>query len=60
MKMVSEKASRRADAEEQTTGRFWQGRFLGIKLADSAATRACLMYVDLEDYLQLLDWTGGS
>ena len=47
MKMVSERVARRANAEEELTGRFWQGRFRGIKLADAAAILACLMYVDL-------------
>jgi len=47
MKMVSERVARRANAEEDVTGRFWQGRFRGIKLADAAAILACLMYVDL-------------
>ena len=47
MKMVSERVARRANAEEDLTGRFWQGRFRGIKLADAAAILACLMYVDL-------------
>ena len=47
MRMVSEPVARRANAEEQVTGRFWQGRFRAVKLCDEAAMLACSVYVDL-------------
>jgi hypothetical protein len=47
MKMVAENIARRANAEDGVTGRFWQGRFKGVKLCDAAAILACLIYVDL-------------
>jgi REP element-mobilizing transposase RayT len=47
MKMMAEPIARRANAEEGVTGRFWQGRFKGVKLCDAAAILACLIYVDL-------------
>jgi hypothetical protein len=47
MRMVSEPVARRANAEDQCSGRFWQGRFRAIKLCDEAALLACRLYVDL-------------
>ena len=47
MRMVSERVARRANAEDETTGRFWQGRFKMQELCDEIAILACLMYVDL-------------
>ena len=45
--MVSERVARRANAEDQVTGRFWQGRFGMRELCDEIALLTCLMYVDL-------------
>ena len=47
MRMISESIARRANAEDETNGRFWQGRFKAVKLCDEAAILACSVYVDL-------------
>lgn len=47
MRMVAEPVARQANREEETSGRFWQGRFRSIKLCDEAALLACSVYVDL-------------
>lgn len=47
MRMIAEPIARRANAEDQTAGRFWQGRFKAVKLLDEAAVLACAAYVDL-------------
>jgi REP element-mobilizing transposase RayT len=47
MRMIAEPVARRANREEQLTGRFWEGRYKCIKLCDEAALLACLAYVDL-------------
>lgn len=47
MRMISEPIARRANAEDETSGRFWQGRFKAVKLCDEAAILACAVYVDL-------------
>ena len=47
MRMVAEPLARRANAEDEVSGRFWQGRFKSVKLCDEAAILACSVYVDL-------------
>jgi hypothetical protein len=47
MRMVAERLARTANAEDQVSGRFWQGRFRAVKLCDEAALLACSAYVDL-------------
>ena len=47
MRMIAEPIARRANREDQVTGRFWQGRFKAVKLCDEAAILACSVYVDL-------------
>jgi REP element-mobilizing transposase RayT len=47
MRMVAEPVARRANLEENVSGRFWQGRFRSVKLCDEAAVLACSVYVDL-------------
>jgi hypothetical protein len=47
MRMIAEPIARQANREDQTTGRFWQGRFKAVKLCDEAALLACSIYVDL-------------
>jgi hypothetical protein len=47
MRFLTEPIARRANDEEQSSGRFWQGRFRLQRLLDEAAVAACLVYVDL-------------
>jgi len=47
MKCLNEYISRRANAEEQCTGHFWEGRFKSQALLDEAALMSCMAYVDL-------------
>lgn len=47
MGMLTEHIARCSNREEKRTGRFWEGRYRGIKLCDDAAVLACMAYVDL-------------
>ena len=74
MRCLAENVARRANVEEDISGRFFQGRFKSQKLLDESSILACAMYVDpkpqrrasdrgflsltLDQYLELLDWTG--
>ncbi len=47
MKSVSEYVARRANAEDNCKGRFWEGRFKCVRLDTVAAILNCSIYIDL-------------
>jgi len=47
MKMISEPIARRANTEDKTNGRFWQGRFKCQLLLSEKSILAAMAYVDL-------------
>lgn len=47
MRYLAEPIARRANAEDQCTGHFWEGRFKCQSLVDVPALLACCSYVDL-------------
>ena len=44
------KNARRANAEDDCIGHFWESGFSNVVLLDMAATLACIIYVDLNPY----------
>jgi REP element-mobilizing transposase RayT len=46
MKLFKQRLARRANAEDDVTGHFWESRFLSVPLLDNGAVFGCMAYVD--------------
>jgi REP element-mobilizing transposase RayT len=61
MAYLNENIARRSNAEDNVTGRFFEGRFKCSALLDEAAILACMAYVDLNEVrAKLADTPEGS
>ncbi len=54
MKELNQTIAKKINKEDETMGRFWQGRFNSIYLPEEGAVLKCMMYVDLNEVRALI------